>query len=152
MTGQSGDASIAVERNQLQYLRKNRSDVVLHQSHRDTHAHRLKDQKDMTDRTQLAHIVFFTLTEPSSDVADALVAACHKYLKGHDGEVYFSAGSLVEDLNRPVNDHDFDVALHVVFASRQAHDDYQIHERHQQFIEENKAGWKQVRVFDSYVR
>ena len=45
----------------------------------------------------------------------------------------------------------FDVALHVVFADKAAHDAYQTVEDHLKFIEENKANWKQVRVFDSYV-
>ena len=51
-----------------------------------------------------------------------------------------------------MNDTDFHVALHVVFASREAHDVYQTHPRHLQFIAENKDSWKQVRVFDSNVR
>jgi hypothetical protein len=41
--------------------------------------------------------------------------------------------------------------LHVVFASRAAHDTYQTHPRHLQFIAENKEGWTNVRVFDADV-
>src|SRR5262249_5432436 len=51
----------------------------------------------------------------------------------------------------PVNQTDFDVALQMVFDTREAHDAYQQAPRHLQFIEENKAGWERVRVFDSYV-
>lgn len=101
--------------------------------------------------SQLAHIVFFTLKDASPAAQQALVEACHKCLKGHPGEVYFSAGTLVPDLARPVNDRAFHVSLHVVFDSRKAQDDYQVASRHTQFIEENKANWAQVRVFDSYV-
>jgi hypothetical protein len=54
-------------------------------------------------------------------------------------------------MQRDVNDRDFDVALHVVFRNRAAHDKYQTHPRHLKFIEEAKALWKKVRVFDSYV-
>ena len=54
------------------------------------------------------------------------------------------------DVHRPVNDQDFDVALHVVFRTRADHDRYQKSERHITFIEENKGNWKQSRVFDSY--
>jgi hypothetical protein len=82
---------------------------------------------------------------------DALVAACKKYLTGHEGTVAFSAGVLAAELNRPVNDRDFDVALHITFASRAAHDQYQDAPRHKQFIEENQNNWKKVRVFDSLV-
>ena len=55
----------------------------------------------------------------------------------------------MSDLDRSVNDRDFDVGLHLVFKDRAAHDLYQNAPRHLQFIEENKATWKKVRVFDS---
>lgn len=105
----------------------------------------------MSADSQLAHIVYFDLNDDSEEARQNLVAAAQKYLTNHDGTVYFSVGTLVPDLSRPVNDHDFSVALHVVFESRAAHDTYQQHERHLQFIEENKGNWKRVRVFDSYV-
>jgi hypothetical protein len=100
---------------------------------------------------QVAHMVFFTLAEDSPQNREKLVAACRKYLDGHAGTVYFSAGVLAEDLKREVNDRQFDVSLHLVFANRQAHDRYQEHPRHLQFIEENRQLWSQVRVFDSYL-
>lgn len=99
----------------------------------------------------LAHNVFFSLNDSSPAAADALVAACHKYLKDHPGVEFYAAGKLAPEFARPVNDHDFDVALHVVFTDKAAHDVYQTAPAHVQFIEENKASWKQVRVFDSYV-
>ena len=97
----------------------------------------------------LAHNVYFTLLDPSDDAVENLVQQCEKYLKNHPGVVFFAAGKLEVELARPVNDRMFDVALHVVFETREAHDAYQIAEAHQRFIEENKATWKQVRVFDS---
>lgn len=97
----------------------------------------------------LVHDVYFSLKDNSAEAKQKLVAACKKYLTKHDGEVFFAAGTLAEDLNRPVNDRDFDVALHIVFQDRAAHDRYQEAERHKQFIEENKDNWKKVRVFDS---
>lgn len=97
----------------------------------------------------LAHNVYFTLNEPSEAATANLVAECEKYLKNHPGVVFFAAGTLEPELARPVNDRNFDVALHVVFDSRESHDAYQIAEAHQRFIEGNKATWKQVRVFDS---
>jgi quinol monooxygenase YgiN len=48
-----------------------------------------------------------------------------------------------------VNDLDYDVALHIVFKNKAAHDKYQDAPRHQKFIDENKALWAKVRVFDS---
>jgi hypothetical protein len=101
--------------------------------------------------TNLAHIVYFTLTDRSATARDALIAACRTYLSGHDGEVYFSVGRLAEQYQRPVNDRDFDVALHVVFDSVAAHDAYQVAPRHLEFIEKNKPTWAKVRVFDSLI-
>jgi len=101
--------------------------------------------------SMLSHDVYFTLKDNSAEAKERLVAACHKYLSSHEGAVFYAAGVLCEDLKREVNDRGFDVALHVVFADKAAHDRYQEHERHKAFIEVNKANWKQVRVFDSYV-
>jgi hypothetical protein len=100
---------------------------------------------------QLSHDVYFSLNDASPAARDALVAACKKYLTGHEGTLAFSAGVLAAELQRPVNDRDFDVALHITFASRAAHEKYQDAPRHKQFIEENQKNWKKVRVFDSLV-
>lgn len=99
----------------------------------------------------IVHNVFFSLHDASLAARQRLVAACHHYLSDHQGVVYFSAGLLAESLDRPVNDRQFDVALHVAFRSLADHDLYQQHPRHLQFIEEGKPNWKQVRVFDSEV-
>jgi quinol monooxygenase YgiN len=98
----------------------------------------------------LVHNVYFTLKDPSPEAQQKLVAACHKYLSSHPGTVYYAAGTLVEELKREVNDRDFHVGLHLVFKDKAAHDKYQDAPQHLKFIEENKATWKKVRVFDSY--
>jgi len=99
----------------------------------------------------LAHNVYFALKDNSAAAKNKLVDACKKYLSNHPGEVFFAAGTRAEDLTREVNDRDFDVALHIVFKDKAAHDKYQDDKRHKQFIEENKDNWKKVRVFDSVV-
>ena len=99
----------------------------------------------------LGHMVYFTLKDRAPAKVEALVAACRKYLTGHPGTAFFAVGTLVPDLTRPVNQTDFDVALQVVFDSREAHDAYQVAPRHVQFIEENKPNWERVRVFDANV-
>jgi hypothetical protein len=99
----------------------------------------------------LAHNVFFALKDNSPAAAQQLVAACKKYLTAHPGIVFFACGTLAKELNREVNDRDFDVGLHIVFQDQAAHDLYQDAPTHHQFIEENKANWKKVRVFDSVV-
>jgi hypothetical protein len=95
----------------------------------------------------LVHDVYFLLKDRSPAACDALIASCRKYLTDHPGTVFFAVGVL-SDLARPVNDRDFDVGLHVIFRDRAAHDAYQTDPRHLQFIEENKASWAKVRVFD----
>ena len=71
---------------------------------------------------QVAHMVFFKLKESTDQNKEKLVAACDKYLSDHEGTVYYSAGVMAQDLDRDVNDRDFDVALHVVFKNKAAHD------------------------------
>lgn len=99
----------------------------------------------------LAHDVYLTLHDGSEAARARLVAACLKYLAGHDGCVSMSAGLPAPEFDRPVNDRGFDVALHVYFKDKAAHDAYQEHPRHKQFLEESRPNWKAVRVFDSWV-
>ncbi len=99
----------------------------------------------------LAHNVFFALKDRSETARDALIASCQTHLTSHPGVRFFACGRLAEGLDRPVNDRAFDVALHIVFESKAAHDTYQDAPRHHQFVDENKANWETVRVFDSDV-
>jgi hypothetical protein len=100
----------------------------------------------------LAHNVYFSLKDKSESGKKEVVAACKKYLSGHPGTVFFAAGVLAEECNRPVNDRDFDVALHIIFKDKAAHDAYQKAERHVTFAKEYDSRWTKVRVFDSYVQ
>ena len=99
----------------------------------------------------LSHDVYFSLKDNSPQTKQKLIAACKKYLTDHPGTVRFAVGPLAEEMKRDVNDRDFDVALHVLFKNKAAHDQYAKAERHLKFIEENKDNWKKVRVFDSYL-
>ena len=101
---------------------------------------------------KLAHAVFFTLKDASDAAIEALIEDCHTYLKDLPGVVFFSAGRLVSEHSRDVNVKDFQVGLNVVFASKAYHDQYQIAEKHNIFIDRNKSNWAQIRVFDTYVR
>jgi Stress responsive A/B Barrel Domain len=99
----------------------------------------------------LCHDVYFTLNDRSQTATDALVAACKKYLTVQPGIVFFCCGKLEPELARDVNVRDFDVALHVVFTDRAAHDAYQADATHNRFVAEMKPNWAKVRVFDSLV-
>jgi hypothetical protein len=98
---------------------------------------------------RLAHHVFFTLADDSSAKVAGLVAACQKYLTGHEGVVDFAVGVREPELARPVNNTEYHVSLHVIFADRAAHDVYQTAPRHLDFIAQEKANWKSVVIFDS---
>jgi hypothetical protein len=100
---------------------------------------------------RLIHNVYFTLTDRSDTAIASLIAACNKYLTKQPGIQFFAAGKLAKDLNREVNDLNWDVALHLVFATPEHQAAYQTDAMHQQFIAENKANWAKVRVFDSLV-
>lgn len=101
---------------------------------------------------KLVHSVYFALNDNSAEAKEKLVAACKKYLTDHPGSVAFGVGTVASELARPVNDRDFDVSLYVVFKDKASHDVYQTAPRHLKFIEENKANWKKVRVFDAYLQ
>lgn len=105
----------------------------------------------MASEVMLAHSVYFTLIDNSAKAKQNLVEACKKYLSGHTGMVCFAAGALADDIAWDVSDRDFDVALHLVFRNRAAHDQYQDSDRHLKFIQENEGNWKRIRAFDAYV-
>jgi hypothetical protein len=114
-------------------------------------AHHRTEAADKADKAgpMIVHDVYFTLKDNSADSKKKLVDACKKYLTKHPGEVAFCAGARADDFKRDINDQDFDVALHIVFKDKAAHDEYQDAKRHTEFIAENKDNWKKVRVFDS---
>jgi hypothetical protein len=100
---------------------------------------------------QLVHNVYFSLHDASPAACKALQQACRKLLAPHPGIVWWSCGIRASELAREVNDRDFDVGLHIIFRDKAAHDAYQVSADHRRFIEENKANWKSVRVFDTRV-
>ncbi|GIW86900.1 MAG: stress responsive protein [Isosphaeraceae bacterium] len=104
-----------------------------------------------TDRP-LAHMVFFGLKDRSPQARAAFVQSCQKYLGDHPGTLYFSVGTIAEDVDEgAVSVKDFDVALHLVFDSKASKENYLKDPRHDAFVAENRDKFAQVRVFDSYL-
>src|SRR5437762_2866949 len=99
----------------------------------------------------VGHMVYFQLNDSTPANQQKLVDACKKFLTNHRGQVFFGVGLRGEAFVRPVNDHDWDVGLHIIFQTKADHDRYQGSERHVRFVAENKANWKKVRVFDSVI-
>lgn len=107
---------------------------------------------EKADGPKLAHSVFFTLKDHSTEARDKFIASCKTYLTDHEGTTSFSISTAAEDVVEPgVSVRDFDVALLVVFVSKEAEAKYLKHPRHLKFVEENKASFAKVRVFDSYL-
>jgi hypothetical protein len=111
-------------------------------------ANRAAAAEPASKESMLAHMVFFTLKDSNDENRKKLVDAAKEYLGEHPGEVYFSVGTMT-DLKQPVSVTDFDVALHVVFENKAAHDKYLVSPRHLKFVAVAKALDKSVRVFDS---
>jgi len=99
--------------------------------------------------TPIVHDVYFSLKDKSAASTQKMVDACKKYLKPQAGVTFFAVGVLAAELNRPVNDLDWDIGLHVVFKDKASHDKYQDDAEHKKFIDENKENWAKVRVFDT---
>ena len=116
----------------------------------DLRSSRAADER--TKGSMFAHMVFFNLKESTPANRQKLVDACNKYLNDHPGTSYYSAGARADEMDRDVNDTEFDVALHLVFEDKASYDKYAVAPRHLEFIEQNKDSWSGVRVFDSYVK
>ena len=99
----------------------------------------------------ISHDVFFSLRDASAEAIARLITACETHFRDHPGVVWFTAGGLEPELDRPVNDRDFHVGLHITFRDRASHDAYQKAPAHTRFIAENQDNWAMVRVFDSVV-
>jgi quinol monooxygenase YgiN len=99
----------------------------------------------------IGHMVFFELKDKSAESKQKLVDACYKLLKNHEGVLYFSAGPRADEIKEGVSAADWDVALHIVFKDKKSLDKYIPHPDHKKFVDENKAVWKGVKVYDSHL-
>ncbi len=99
----------------------------------------------------LVHGVYFTLKDSSDEAKKEFIGLCEKHLMGHEGTVYFGVGERAQGFDREVNDREYDVGLYVIFENKAAHDKYQDHPRHHEFIKQGAPKWSKVRVFDSYL-
>ena len=99
----------------------------------------------------IAHNVYFSLKDSSAENKKKLVESCKTYLAKLPGIVFFAAGTSSDEFNRPINDKEFDVGLHVVFKDKESYDKYEVSDPHKKFVAENKDNWQKVRVFDSRV-
>jgi len=95
-----------------------------------------------------SHVVIFWADPANPNAADELIAGAKKYLAPLPGIVHFHVGKMAPS-HRPVVDQSYQVALNVVFDSKQAQDDYQVHPLHLEFVEKVfKPVSKKVVVYD----
>ena len=95
-----------------------------------------------------SHVVIFWTNPADTKTADELIAGAKMYLAGIPGIVHFHVGKMAPS-HRPVVDQTYQVALNVVFTSKQAQDDYQVHPLHVEFVEKVfKPICKKVLVYD----
>jgi hypothetical protein len=95
-----------------------------------------------------SHVVIFWTDPAINDAADKMVAGANVYLKPIPGVTFFHVGKMAPS-HRPVVDQSYQVALNVVFQSKEAQDDYQTHPLHLEFIEKIfKPLCRKVVVYD----
>jgi hypothetical protein len=94
------------------------------------------------------HVVFFWLKPGTSEAArQQTIDGCNEYLARIPGVRHLWAGKPAMT-PRDVVDNSYQVGLCVVFDDRAAHDLYQEHPLHKEFIEKNKMHWQRVQVYD----
>lgn len=95
-----------------------------------------------------SHIVIFWTRPDVPDAVETLLAGCETYLRPIEGVLHYHAGRM-EPSPRDVVDQSYQVGLNLVFADRAAHDAYQVHPMHVEFVEKVfKPTCRDVRIFD----
>lgn len=98
--------------------------------------------------SMFSHVVIFWTDPAQPNAADELIAGANQYLKPIPGVLQFHVGKMVGS-HRPVVDQTYQVALNLIFPSKQAQDDYQVHPLHVEFVEKVfKRVCKKVLVYD----
>jgi len=107
-----------------------------------------------TPSPAISHSTYFKLKDGSQDIRESYLNACREYLSTSKGMMSFSVGQRAAGAQRPVNDQNFDIAMHQVFLDKDAFDQYNGQDpRHEQFVVEVErvAPGTTRRVFDSYL-
>jgi hypothetical protein len=112
----------------------------------------LSARADDAPKRLFSHGVYFKLKDSSPEATKTFLASCKKYLSKHPGTVFYGAGTRdIETKASSVLDKEFDVALVIIFESKEAEEKYQVSDDHKQFIKENLPNMEKVRVFDANV-
>ena len=104
-----------------------------------------------TNKKQLAHHVFFWLKNPNSKEDLNRLLEGLRTLEKIESVRKIHIGVPASTEKRDVVDSSYSASELIFFDDVAGQDAYQVHPRHVQFIEENRANWEKVRVFDAYV-
>ncbi len=96
----------------------------------------------------LVHSVYFWLKEGLSDEERASFRRGVESLNGIE-EVKAMYVGTPAPTDRPVVDRSYSVALTVVLDDMNAHDAYQVHPLHKEFLDQFAAYWDKVVIYDA---
>lgn len=100
----------------------------------------------MDQGSHFIHIVYFYMNEGAS--AEVLASGCKRLLSGIEGVLRLEAG-YPAGTPRPVVDNSYGVMLYVEFLNKDAHDVYQTHPAHLEFIKQYSSYWSRVQIYDT---
>jgi hypothetical protein len=81
-----------------------------------------------------SHVVIFWTRPEIPDSADQLIAGAKRYLRPIEGVLSFHVGRMSPS-ERGVVDQSYQVALNLIFPSKDAEKAYQVHPLHVEFVE-----------------
>jgi hypothetical protein len=97
----------------------------------------------------VVHTVYFWLNETSpAGEGQRLSESCLTLLGKIPGVRHIWTGRPAATPKRDVIDNSYDVGLTVILDDLPAHDVYQDHPLHKEFIARHKAHWKRVQIYD----
>ena len=98
----------------------------------------------------LVHTVYFWVkAEAPAGEPERLQVSCRELLGKIPTVKHLWAGRPASTPKREVIDASYDVAITVVLDDMKAHDVYQEHPLHKEFIARHKENWKRVQVYDA---
>ncbi|BAV05881.1 Stress responsive A/B Barrel Domain [Filimonas lacunae] len=99
---------------------------------------------------RLMHSIYFSLTDKSDEAVTKFINICIQYLSNHPGLCVFAIGVLA-NMKRDVSIANYDVAMNILWKSKNDYSNYLASEQHNQFFPATKGMIADTYVFDSYV-
>ncbi|MEO9801996.1 MAG: hypothetical protein ABJF04_02055 [Reichenbachiella sp.] len=99
---------------------------------------------------RMVHSIYFSLTDNSAESIDQFTELCLKYLSNHKGVCTFAIGG-VANLHRDVSITNYDVAMNILWQSKDSYSEYLKSQEHDDFLMASQGMISNTQVFDSYV-